>query len=83
VVVRALPQRIVLERGGLRAELDQATAASLLDETRPPVDDDEAVDTAYDIVLDYGDHDERLRYADHELAPDLRDQLDAKLKQAG
>ena len=34
--MRARPQRIVIERGGLRAEVD----AALLDETRPPVDDD-------------------------------------------
>ena len=57
--------------------------AALLDETRPPVADDEAVDTAYDVVLDYGDREERLRYADDELPSAIRDQLDAKLKQAG
>jgi hypothetical protein len=81
--VRALPRRIVLERGRLRAEVDQATVAALLDETRPPVDDDEPVDTAYDVVLDYGDREERLRYTDDELPAQIRDQLDEKLKQAG
>jgi len=48
-----------------------------------PVDDDEAVDSAYDVVLDYGDHEERLRYTDDELPAEIRDQLDAKLNQAG
>ena len=52
----------------------------LLDETRPPTDDDEAGDTAYDVVLDYGDHRERLRYADDELPHDIREALDARLK---
>jgi hypothetical protein len=81
--VRALPERIVLERGGLRAEVDPAVVVALLDETHPPVDDDEAVDTAYDVVLDYGDHEERLRYEDDELPGDIREALDAQLKQAG
>ena len=81
--MRALPQRILLERGGLRAEVDQADVVALLDETRPPVDDDEAVDTAYDVVLDYGDHQERLRYDDDELPGHLRETLDARLNRAG
>jgi hypothetical protein len=81
--VRAQPQRIVIERGGLRAEVDAADIASLLDETRPQVDDDEARDTAYDVVLDYGDHEERLRYDDEELPSDIREALDAQLKRAG
>jgi hypothetical protein len=81
--VRAQPQRIVIERGGLRAEVDPAVVVALLDETRPPVDDDEALDTAYDVVLDYGDHEERLRYSDDELPGDVREALDAQLKQAG
>ena len=81
--MRALPERIVLERGGLRVEVDQATVATLLDEMHQPVDDDEAVDSAYDVVLDYGDHEERLRYTDDELPAEIRDQLDAKLNRAG
>ena len=81
--MRALPQRIVIERGGLRAEVDPAVVVTLLDETRPPVDDDEALDTAYDVVLDYGDHEERLRYRDDELPGDVREALEAQLKQAG
>ena len=52
----------------------------LLDETRPPVDDDQADDTAYDVVLDYGDHEERLRYGEDELPGDIREALDARLK---
>ena len=92
--MRARPQRIVIERGGgpggevLRAEIDPAnmppdiagTISRLLDEMRPPAADDEAVDTAYDIVLDYGDHLERLRYDDDELPGDIRGALDASLK---
>jgi hypothetical protein len=81
--VRAQPQRIVIERGGLRGEVDPAVVVALLDETRPPVDDNEALDTAYDVVLDYGDHEERLRYRDDELPGDVREALDAQLKQAG
>jgi hypothetical protein len=81
--MRALPERIVIERGGLRAEVDPSVVVALLDETHPPVDDDEAVDTAYDVVLEYGDHEERLRYDDDELPGDIRETLDAQLKQAG
>jgi hypothetical protein len=81
--MRALPERIVIERGGLRAEVDPSVVVALLDETQPPVDDDEAVDTAYDVVLEYGDHEERLRYDDDELPSDIRETLDAQLKQAG
>lgn len=95
--MRARPQRILIERGGgpggetLRAELDPssippdvASAISrLLDETRPPAADDEAGDTAYDVVLDYGDHRERLRYDDEELPDDIRQALDARLTLGG
>ena len=78
--MRARPQRIVLERGRLRAEVDPADVLALLDEARPPVDDDEALDSAYDVVLDYGDHEERLRYEDEELSAELREALDARLE---
>jgi hypothetical protein len=80
------PQRILIERGGLRAEVDPVDLGAigrLLDETRPPADDDEADDTAYDVVLDYGDRTERLRYDDEELPTDVREELDARLKQSG
>jgi hypothetical protein len=80
--VRARPERILIERGGLRAEVDPADVAGLLDETRPPVGDAEAGETAYDIVLDYGDHEERLRYEDDELPSDIRERLDARLSNA-
>lgn len=91
--MRARPQRILIERGGgpgggtLRAEIDPANMpadvagaiSQLLDETRPPAADDEAGDTAYDVVLDYGDHDERLRYDEAELSDDVRAALDSRL----
>jgi len=47
---------------------------------RTPTADDEAGDTAYDVVLDYGDHSERLRYDDEELPGDVREALDARLE---
>ena len=78
--MRARPQRIVIERGGLRAEVDAAVVVTLLDELRPPVDDDTATESAYDVVLDYGDHQQRLRYEDDELPGDIREALDARLK---
>jgi hypothetical protein len=78
--VRARPQRIVIERGGLRAEVDPADVAALLDELRPTVDDDTAGDSAYDVVLDYGDRQQRLRYEEDELPADIRETLDARLK---
>jgi hypothetical protein len=81
--VRARPQRIVIERGGLRAEVDPVNLGAigrLFDETRPPADDDEAGDTSYDVVLDYGDHSERLRYDEEELPTDIREALDARLE---
>jgi hypothetical protein len=81
--VRARPQRILIERGGLRTEVDPADVVELLDEWQPPVDDDKAVDSAYDVVLDYGDHQERLRFDDEELPSNVREALDARLKQAG
>lgn len=79
--MRARPQRILVERGGLRAEVAPADVVALLDETRRPVDDDEARDTAYDVVLDYGDHEERLRYEVEELPGEVREALDARLEQ--
>ena len=79
--MRARPQRIVIERGERRAEVAPADVVALLDETRPPVEDDEPRDTAYDVVLDYGDHEERLRYDDEELPVDIREALDACLEQ--
>lgn len=81
--MRARPQRILIERGGLRTEVDPADVVELLDEWQPPVDDDKAVDSAYDVVLDYGDHQERLRFDDEELPSNIREALDARLKQAG
>lgn len=95
--MRARPQRIVIERGGgpggetLRAEIDPANmpadiAASisqLLDEARPPVTDDGPSGTAYDIVLDYGDRRDRLRYDEDELSGDILVALDARLKPSG
>lgn len=80
--MRARPQRILIERGGLRAEVDPADVVALLDETRPPIDDDQAVESAYDLVLDYGDREERLRFEDDELPADLREALDARLEPA-
>ena len=79
-VVRARPKRILIERGGLRAEVDPADVASLLDELRTPVDDDRASDSAYDVVLDYGDRQERLRYGEEEIPGDIREAFDARLK---
>lgn len=95
--MRALPQRILIERGGgsggetLRAQLDPTNLPAdlagpftrLLDETHPPAADDEPEVTAYDVVLDYGDHEERLRYDEAELPGPIREALDAQLKQAG
>ena len=95
--MRARPQRIVIERGGgpggevLRAEIDPANMPAdiagpisrLLDETRSPAADDEVGDTAYDIVLDYGDHRERLRYDEDDLPGDIREALDARLEAGG
>jgi Emfourin len=92
--VRARPQRIVIERGGgpggetLRAEIDPANMpadvagaiSQLLDETRSPASDDEPGDNAYDVVLDYGDHSERLRYDEDELPEPTREALDARLE---
>jgi len=94
--MRARPQRIFIERGGgpggerLRADLDPVSLppdvagaiTRLLDETHPPTDDDPS-DAAYDLVLDYGDHEERLRYDEEELPRDLREALDACLEAPG
>jgi hypothetical protein len=35
------------------------------------------------VVLDYGDHEERLRYDEEELPTHIRESLDAQLKQPG
>ena len=78
--MRARPQRILLERGGRRAEVGPADVSALLDEARPAVHDDKALDSAYDVVLDYGDHRERLRYEDEELPGEIREALDARLE---
>ena len=95
--MRARPHRILIERRGgpggetLRAEIDPANMPAdiavpisrLLDEARPSVADDEACDTGYDIVLDYGDRRERLRYDEDELSGDIRAALDARLNPSG
>lgn len=87
--MRALPERIVIERGELRAEVDPANMpqdvagaiSRLLDETRPPAAPEaEADEAAYDVVLDYGDHRERLRYGEDELPGDVREALDSRLR---
>ena len=87
--MRARPQRIVIERGGLRTEVDpvnmpQDVAGAitrLLDEMRPPEEPDaEAEDTAYYVILDYGDRLERLRYDDTELPGEVREALDSRLE---
>lgn len=93
--MRARPQRIVIERGGgpggetLRAEIDPANMPAdvagaisrLLDETHPAADDNAPEDeTTYDVVLDYGDRSERLRYDEAELAEDVRAALDSRLE---
>jgi hypothetical protein len=87
--MRARPQRIVIERGGLRTEVDPANIPQdlagainrLLDEMRRPEEPDaEAEDTAYDVILDYGDHVERLRYDETELPGEVREALDSHLE---
>jgi hypothetical protein len=95
--VRARPQRIVIERGGgpggekLHAEIDPANMPAdvagaisrLLDEIRTPAEATAPEDdTTYDVVLDYGDRSERLRYDEAELPEDVRAALDSRL-QAG
>jgi hypothetical protein len=93
--VRARPERIEIERGGgsgeqaLRAVVDPArmspdvagAISRLLDELRPPAPPDapEPDRATYDVVLDYGDRRERLRYADTELPGDVRAVLDSLL----
>ncbi len=97
--MRARPQRIEIERGNgpegqpLRAEVDPARMPSdvaaalsrLLDETRPPAPPDapEADDQTYDVVLDYGQRRERLRYDAAELPGDVREVLDSLLGATG
>jgi hypothetical protein len=87
--MRARPQRIVIERGGLRTEVDPANMPQdvagaitrLLDEMRPSEEPDaEAEDTAYDLILDYGDRLERLRYDETELPGEVREALDSCLE---
>jgi hypothetical protein len=61
---------------------DVAAAISrLLDETRPPAPPDApaADDRTYDVVLDYGERRERLRYDAAELPGDVREVLDSLL----
>ena len=85
----------VIERGGgpggetLRAEIDPANmpaghcrrrSASCSTRRGRPWTDDRPSGTAYDIVLDYGDRDERLRYDEDELPGDIRVALDARLE---
>jgi hypothetical protein len=85
----------VIERGGapggetLRAEIDPANMpadvagaiSQLLDETRAPAEGMPPADeSTYDVVLDYGDHDERLRYDEAELPDDIRAALDSRLR---
>jgi hypothetical protein len=92
--VRARPQRIVIERGGgsggetLRAEIDPANMPAavagaisrLLDEARAPAETEAPDDErTYDVVLDYGDRSERLRYDEGELDDDVRAALDSRL----
>ncbi len=95
--MRARPQRIVIERGGgsggetLRAEIDPANMPAdvagaisrLLDEARPPAAAGAPEDeSTYDVVLDYGDRSERLRYDEAELDDDVRAVLDSRLHAA-
>jgi hypothetical protein len=91
--MRARPQRIRIERGAgpggqpLRAEIDPAhmppdvaaALSRLLDEMRPPAPPDapEVDERTYELVLDYGDRQERLRYDAAELPGDVREVLDS------
>jgi hypothetical protein len=85
----------LIERGGgpggetLHAEIDPANMPAdvsgaisrLLDETRAPAPDAPPEDeTTYDVVLDYGDHSERLRYDEAELPDDVRAALESRLQ---
>ena len=85
----------MIERGGgpgggtLRAEFDPANPPSdigsalsrLLDEAKAPAPHAPPEDeTTYDVVLDYGDHAERLRYDETELPDDVRAALDSHLE---
>jgi hypothetical protein len=50
---------------------------------RPSAEPDaegEAEDTAYDVILDYGDRLERLRYDETELSGEVREALDSCLE---
>jgi hypothetical protein len=94
--VRARPQRIAIERGGRleeqprRVEIDPANMppgvagalSRLLDETRPPAAPDAPPpdESTYDVVLDYGERRERLRYSEAELPDDVRTALDSLLE---
>ena len=64
---------------------DVAGAISrLLDEKHLPEEPEaRAVETAYDIVLDYGDHRERLRYGQDELPGDVREAFYSRLRAGG
>ena len=96
--MRARPQRIEIERGDgpegpLHAEVDPArmppdvagALSRLLDETRAPAPADapEADEHTYDVVLDYGQRRERLRYDAAELPGDVREVLDSLLEASG
>ena len=63
---------------------DLAGAISrLLDEMHPPAEDKAPEDeSTLDVVLDYGDRSERLRYDEAELPDDVRATLESRL-QAG
>jgi hypothetical protein len=97
--MRVRPQRIRIERSGgpggvvLHAEIDPArmppdvaaAVSRLLDETRPPAPPGapEGHDETYEVVLDYGDRQERLRYDAAELPGDVREVLDSLVGAAG
>jgi hypothetical protein len=46
----------LIERGGLRAEVEPADVVALSDEMRPPVDDDKPLDSAYAVSIRGGVH---------------------------
>lgn len=54
----------------------------LLDETRSPAAPDAPSpdEATYDVVLDYGERKERLRYSEAELSDDVRTALDSLLR---
>jgi len=86
--MRAKPQRIRIEGGGAEGGADVDPAAMpaaltwLFDELRAPAPPGAAEPAAgtYDVVLDYGDRSERLRYAADELPDEVRAALDSVLR---